>query len=271
MTSVSLRLDGYGPSLRFWNIQLALWLAYGLALMLPWIGEYSIALMLPRKLIIAVTGILASALLREVYRRFAQPGASVGAAIGIAAVTSAIVGAIWSAITAVLLGSSIGEELHRLGALDGGVPRFGGAAYEMMVLFAWSLVYLAYTLTTDSKDGLLRRPPAAIPNRELVVSNDATRVLVTQPDEIDWVQAAGDYVRVHTGGRSVLLRGTMTRYETTLGASYVRIHRSTIVNVARVRELVARPNREYLVVLRDGTRLRASRSYADRLRAALKL
>jgi two-component system LytT family response regulator len=53
--------------------------------------------------------------------------------------------------------------------------------------------------------------------------------------------------------------------------TYLRIHRSAIVRLAQVRELVARPNRELDVLLRDGTRLRASRRYAERLREALGL
>jgi two-component system LytT family response regulator len=90
--------------------------------------------------------------------------------------------------------------------------------------------------------------------------------------EIDWIGADGDYVRVHSGRRQLLLRLTMTHLERALPAEqHVRIHRSTIVNVARIRTLKALPNAEYEVVLTTGATLRASRSYVHRLRRMLRL
>ena len=90
-------------------------------------------------------------------------------------------------------------------------------------------------------------------------------------DEVDWVGAEKDYVRVYARGRSHLVRETMTAMESQLpAAQFARIHRSAIVNVARIRELRPQPNREFTVVLRDGTRLRLSRSYRDRLAALIE-
>jgi two-component system LytT family response regulator len=91
-------------------------------------------------------------------------------------------------------------------------------------------------------------------------------------DEIDYVTADGDYVRVFAGKRQLLLRLTMNRIEAALPArDHVRIHRSAIVNIARIRTLEALPNAELTVVLKNGVTLRASRSYAERLRLALGL
>ena len=90
--------------------------------------------------------------------------------------------------------------------------------------------------------------------------------------EIDWIAADGDYVRLYVGNRQILVRGTMSAMEESLPSTqHVRIHRSAIVNVARVRTLKALPNTEYAVVLHNGATLRASRTYAERLRQALKL
>jgi two-component system LytT family response regulator len=90
--------------------------------------------------------------------------------------------------------------------------------------------------------------------------------------EIDFVAADGDYVRVHAGTRQLLLRMTMQAMEQALPPDeHVRIHRSTIVNASRIRTLKALPNTEYTVVLKSGVTLRASRSYADRLRRVLGL
>jgi two-component system LytT family response regulator len=125
-----------------------------------------------------------------------------------------------------------------------------------------------------SLDGLertVRRPegdaPAAqIPNR--IVVTDRDRVIFIDVGDIDWIGADGDYVRIHAAGKSHLVRDTMAAMEQRLDVStFVRIHRSTIVNVSRIRELRPYSSREYAVILRDGTRLRLSRRFRDRLRA----
>jgi two-component system LytT family response regulator len=111
-------------------------------------------------------------------------------------------------------------------------------------------------------------PAAAGPGR--IVVRDRDRVLLIDVADIDWVGADGDYVRVHAAGKSHLLRDTMAAMEERLDpATFVRIHRSTIVNVDRIRELRPYSSREYSVILRDGTRLRLSRRFRDRLRAQL--
>lgn len=103
-----------------------------------------------------------------------------------------------------------------------------------------------------------------------IIIRDRDRVLLIDVADIDWVGADGDYVRVHTAGKSHLLRETMAAMEERLDpAAFVRIHRSTIVNVDRIRELRPYSSREYSVILRDGTRLRLSRRYRDRLRSFL--
>ena len=101
-----------------------------------------------------------------------------------------------------------------------------------------------------------------------IAVRDRGRVILVASDSIDWIAAEGDYVRIHTGGRGHLHRETMASLSARLDASrFARIHRSTIVNVSRVRELHARGDRELLVVLRDGTQLKASRRRSARLLA----
>ena len=107
--------------------------------------------------------------------------------------------------------------------------------------------------------------PVAQPNR--IAIRDRDRVLFVDVSDVDWIGADGDYVRIHTGGKSHLVRDTMAAMEQRLDAAmFVRIHRSTIVNVSRIRELRPYSSREYAVILRDGTKLRLSRRYRDRLR-----
>ena len=108
---------------------------------------------------------------------------------------------------------------------------------------------------------------SSVPVNRIVV-RDRDRVLLIDVGDIDWIGADGDYVRIHTGGKSHLVRDTMAAMEQRLdAASFVRIHRSTIVNATRIRELRPYSSREYAVILKDGTRLRLSRRYRERLRA----
>ncbi len=120
-------------------------------------------------------------------------------------------------------------------------------------------------------DRLERAPSTEPPARGgQLVARDGGRTELIPFDEIDYVIADGDYVRVFAGKRQLLLRLTMNRMEAALPAyAHLRIHRSAIVNLSRVRTLEALPNAELSVVLRSGITLRASRSYAERLRLAL--
>ena len=89
-------------------------------------------------------------------------------------------------------------------------------------------------------------------------------------EDIDWVEAANAYVQLHVGGDAYRLRGSMKNMERRLDPkTFVRIHRSAIVNVDRIRELEPWFHGEYIVILRDGTRLRASRRFSHRLRALI--
>ena len=88
------------------------------------------------------------------------------------------------------------------------------------------------------------------------------RIMIVNVAEIDWVEADGDYVSVHVGGKSWLLRETIAAAEERLALSgFVRIHRSTLVNIQRVRELLPLSKGEFTVVLFDGTELKLSRNY----------
>ena len=105
--------------------------------------------------------------------------------------------------------------------------------------------------------------PEPAPFRRLAVRNNG-QVLFLAPEEIEWIEAAGNYVRLHLGEEAHLFRETMTRMEARLDTRrFVRIHRSRIVNTERIKELQPWFNGEYVVVLRNGTRLPLSRGYRD--------
>ncbi|HKY05946.1 MAG TPA: LytTR family DNA-binding domain-containing protein [Blastocatellia bacterium] len=92
------------------------------------------------------------------------------------------------------------------------------------------------------------------------------RVLYLLTDEIDWIESAGNYVSVRAGKQSHLLRERMGQLELKLNpAKFVRIHRSTLVNIDRIKELHPLFNGDQKVILRDGSELTLSRNYRDRL------
>ncbi len=94
----------------------------------------------------------------------------------------------------------------------------------------------------------------------------AGRVVFVDVAEVDWIEGAGSYVRLHAGARSYLLRDSLRHLESSLDPDrFLRVHRSAMVNVSRVRELRPRSHGESLLVLADGTELKASRTYRDRL------
>jgi two-component system LytT family response regulator len=89
--------------------------------------------------------------------------------------------------------------------------------------------------------------------------------------EIDWIEAFGNYARLHTGPRTHLIRETMATLERALDVRrFARIHRSTIVNLDRVRQMDLWGSGDYMVRLADGTQLKLSRWYRDRLEARLR-
>jgi two-component system LytT family response regulator len=111
--------------------------------------------------------------------------------------------------------------------------------------------------------------PARYQTRFLIKS--AGRVSFIRADEIDWIEAEDYYVKLHVKGRGHLLRETMNDIETRLDPEvFVRVHRSSIVNLERVRELQQLFGGDYTVVLQDGTQLKLSRTRRERLESLLK-
>jgi two-component system, LytTR family, response regulator len=102
-------------------------------------------------------------------------------------------------------------------------------------------------------------PPPRYLTRLMVKT--AGRVIFIRIEEIDWIEAYDNYLRLHVGGKAHLLRQTMNELEAALNPEqFARIHRSTIVNLDRVKELHSHFNGEHLVILQDGTELKLSRS-----------
>lgn len=111
------------------------------------------------------------------------------------------------------------------------------------------------------------------PALDRIVIRETGRVFFVEVADIGWLEAEGNYVALHVvDGKTHLVHETLANLATRLDASrFLRIHRSTIVRVDRIKELLPHFNGEYVVVLKDGTRLKLSRSFLDTARVALGL
>jgi two-component system LytT family response regulator len=100
---------------------------------------------------------------------------------------------------------------------------------------------------------------------ERMVVKSVGRVFFLKTEEIDWIEASGNYLKLHVGRDAHMIRETMNAVEAKLDPSqFMRIHRSTIVNVDRIKELHPMFSGDYSVILRDGTELALSRNYRER-------
>lgn len=97
------------------------------------------------------------------------------------------------------------------------------------------------------------------------------RTILLPTDEIDWIETHGNYVKVYAGRESHLIRGTMQSLETKLDPEkFVRVHRSAIVNVEKIKEIYPRSNGDQDLVLQNGQKLMLSRNYRDKFFALLR-
>jgi two-component system LytT family response regulator len=169
-------------------------------------------------------------------------------------------------------------------------------AYDEYALRAFEVHALDYLLKPFSSDRfraalgharehLARRRTAPGPNQETgagmrdeqlsgrrnrIMVKSGGRIHFVRTADIEWCEAAGNYVRMHVGHQEYLVRDTMGHLESQLdGQQFVRIHRSTIVNVDRIQEMQSSFNGEYVVLLRNGTRLTLSRGYRETIQARL--
>ncbi|HEU4874173.1 MAG TPA: LytTR family DNA-binding domain-containing protein [Pyrinomonadaceae bacterium] len=114
---------------------------------------------------------------------------------------------------------------------------------------------------TDQKEYLTR-----------LMLKDSGRVRLLKVEDIDFVEADGNYAKLHVGRTTHLLREKMNDLEGRLDpARFVRIHRSIIVNLDRIKEMHPHFNGDYIVVLEDGRQLRLSRTRREQLEARLKI
>lgn len=131
------------------------------------------------------------------------------------------------------------------------------------------LVELLASLSDDERDRikeLINDPGWAEKDRypERLSFKDGSKVVVLAASDIEWIDAAGDYMCIHAGGKTHIIRETMKTLENRLDPKrFQRVHRSAIVNVEKVKELHPHSNGEYFLVLEGGAELKLSRSYKE--------
>jgi two-component system LytT family response regulator len=123
----------------------------------------------------------------------------------------------------------------------------------------------------QTRVGLKPAPEPEPPADDRILIKSSGEIFFLKAGEIDWIKAEGDYMKFHTAGRSHLMRETMARLEARLDPKkFIRIHRSTIVNIDRLRKLSPSFAGEYAVILHDGTKLKLSRGYHERIATLLR-
>jgi hypothetical protein len=131
----------------------------------------------------------------------------------------------------------------------------------------WMLVAVYHAIAGPARAGFeaLREKEA----RRIPLRTDG-RVVLVDLDAIDHVGVEGNYVLVHVGAHVHRVRETLSGFEARLPTSrFLRIHRSALVNVDRIREVQPWFHGDYAVVLRDGTQLISGRTYRDRIRGLI--
>ena len=154
-------------------------------------------------------------------------------------------------------------------------------AYEEYALRAFEAGALDYLLKPfddarferalkRAKDKIAHYTPRQPQLAQRLVVKDRGQVLFLNVADIDWVEAAGYYACVHVGSDTHIIRRTLSELERDLGeARFTRIHRSTIVNLERIRGLELQDGGEYEVVLKNRARLRLSRRFRKALQDRL--
>ncbi len=147
-------------------------------------------------------------------------------------------------------------------------------AHAQYALRAFEVHAIDYLLKPFDEERLMASLDRALPTiggsewTERFIVKSAGRIMFLRTDEIAWIAAADNYVHLHVGGTAYLVRDSLKAMEKKLDSQrFARVHRSAIVNLSSIAELKPLDHGDYLVTLRDGTRLTATRKFSPRLRA----
>jgi len=157
------------------------------------------------------------------------------------------------------------------------------AEYALPAFEAHALDYLLKPFSDERFDAVMQRVtrsleqarPVTLSSRSDIDANraltirDAGRTFVIPVRDIDWIEAEDYCARIHAGDRHLLVRRSLQSFLSDLGAGFARVHRSSIVNLARVREVQPLASGDQQIVLADGATVRMSRNFREGFSAAL--
>lgn len=162
-----------------------------------------------------------------------------------------------------------------------GRPRFAAAVHRALErlnaldALAFQRTVASMTASTRTGAGVASLDPPVTPERPPVRRigvRTGSKVVLVDVAAIDWLEASGDYARIHTGARSHLVGQSLQSLEGVLDpADFIRIHRGSIVRLCRIRELAREADGSGAILLESGVRLRVARGRWDALRAALEM
>lgn len=117
---------------------------------------------------------------------------------------------------------------------------------------------------------LVEAEPSGAGRPDRLTIKDGNQFQLIKTADIQWIDAAGDYMCVHAGGKTHIMRTTMKRLEDNLDPeTFIRVHRSSIVNINSIKSAESQLNGEYTLSLEGGARLKVSRGYRDRIKELL--
>jgi hypothetical protein len=275
-------LSASQPEWSFWGVNALVWGTYAGSLMLPWLDRYSVLEMLPNKIAIASIGVAVSGGLRACYRWMDKQ--SLPPVVFLALSLAACLAGAFT-FDGTVIAVTQGPEAIPLrwdgsfGSLTGGVPMPGRIGQYTILLVAWSLGLHLFTKRPTpapvTATPVVATAPLPAADSTLLITGstvrvrDGSRTILLDRDEVEWIAADGDYIRLYCGARNHLIRATMKHSSESLAPlGFVRVHRSAIVNPRHVREIV-RDGNDHNVVLRNGVKVKAGRNYADQLHQLL--
>lgn len=258
--------------LSFARAQIAAWGAFFVLTLAAALLWWPLPMAAADRGLLALLGLALSSAWRLVLRRTDARGA--GALVGVVA-GGLVVGGLWHALHQTFVAATF-DPSSAVGLWRHGVPKLlATATMPVGVMLAWGAAYTAVralrATTPDPETAGPAVPPSAPVYPDRVVVREAARTIPVPVASVRWVEAVGDYVRLHmTDGRSVLHRQTMQAMAEALDpAAFVRIHRSAIVRTDAVREVRRLSRGDAEVVLDDGTAHRIGRAYRTVLDARL--
>ncbi|MDN4503322.1 LytTR family DNA-binding domain-containing protein [Alteromonadaceae bacterium BrNp21-10] len=146
---------------------------------------------------------------------------------------------------------------------------------QQQQLYKDKLAHLVAGITGDSCEDILRHLAQGTPIRisqfaDTLAIKDGSEVTRVAMKDIKWIDAAGDYMCVHSSIGTHIMRSTMKELENELDPRlFVRAHRSAIVNINEVSKMVSRISGEYHLILQNGTEIKVSRSHRDQVKALI--